>query len=70
MTEVYKTNVETRQQAGWIIKLLQYSFSEARINFDLQDCDRILRVEGIKPADAVEVISNMARFGFKCEILK
>ena len=69
MIEVYKTNVETRQQANKIIGLLKNNFSAATINFDLQDCDKILRVEGIRSTDTTEVISNLIRLGFTCEIL-
>jgi len=69
MIEVYKTNVQTRQQANRIITILQHSFSKARINFDLQDCDKVLRVEGIQSIDAVKVIMDLASLGFYCEIL-
>lgn len=69
MIEVYKTNVQTRRQANQIMGLLQNRFSKASINFDLQDCDKVLRVEGIKPTDTTKVINNLIRLGFKCEIL-
>jgi len=69
MIEVYKTNVQTRRQANKIMGLLQNSFSKASINFDLQDCDKVLRVEGIKSTDTIKVISDLIRLGFKCEIL-
>jgi tRNA G26 N,N-dimethylase Trm1 len=69
MIEIYKTNVKTRRQASQIIGLLQNSFSKISINFDLQDCDKVLRVEGIKPADTTKVISDLIRLGFTCEIL-
>ena len=69
MIEIYKTNVKTRRQASQIIGLLQNSFSKISINFDLQDWDKVLRVEGIKPADTTKVISDLIRLGFTCEIL-
>lgn len=69
MIEVYKTNVQTRQQANKIMGLLQHNFSKARINFDLQDCDKVLRLEGIKSGDKIKVINDLICLGFKCEIL-
>ena len=46
MVEVFKTNVEEIVQAKKIIELLLEHFPGNRINFDLHDCDKILRVEG------------------------
>lgn len=45
MVEVFKTNVITKQQAEKIIKTLQILLPLAKINFDLEDCDNILRIE-------------------------
>ena len=69
MIEVYKTYVRTRKQASKIIELLKNTFSGASINFDLQDCDKILRVEGIEQMETVHVINDLLQLGFKCEIL-
>lgn len=44
--EVFKTNVQQQRQAAWLLGLLNRQFPLCRINFDLDDCDRILRVEG------------------------
>lgn len=46
MVEVFKTNVEDAEQADIILRKLNIHFPAYRINFDLADCDRILRVEG------------------------
>jgi len=69
MIEVYKTNVRTKVQSRKIIKLLKSTFSETTINFDLKDCDKILRIKGIKHRDTKKVIPNLIRLGFKCELL-
>ncbi len=37
MLEVYKTNVRTKAQSEKVLKSLQERFSNAMINFDLQD---------------------------------
>ena len=68
MVEVFKTNVEDKIQAEIMVEILYRELPECRINFDLDDCDRILRVEGeILP---VEIIREMvSRKGILCEVL-
>ena len=44
--EVFRTNVGERSQAQKLIDLLLKHFPGSRINFDLDDCDKVLRVEG------------------------
>jgi len=69
MTEIFKTNVQNKTQAKHILSSLNSLFAEARINFDLQDCDKILRVQGINEASIPAVISGLNTLGFHCEIL-
>jgi hypothetical protein len=62
MIEVFKTNVEEAKDAGTIVQLLLQQFPGSRINFDLQDCDKILRVEGKDfSADKVMVLGLLLR---------
>jgi hypothetical protein len=67
--EVYKTNVDEPTQAGEIVQMLRIKFPGTRINFDLQDCDRILRVEG-QNFDPEEVSRLLNREGFSCSCLE
>ncbi|MDF1548440.1 MAG: hypothetical protein P1P88_11505 [Bacteroidales bacterium] len=46
MIEVFKTNISNNAVAEIIVQHLQNILPEAKINFDLEDCDNILRVEG------------------------
>lgn len=69
MIEIFKTDVQTKTQAKLILEVLKKGFSEARINFDLADCDRILRVDGIDEAGSRVLINDLRRLGFNCEIL-
>jgi len=46
MVEVFKTNVQEESAAREIVQLLLERFPMYAINFDLEDCDRVLRVEG------------------------
>jgi hypothetical protein len=43
--EVFKTNVSQSGEAAVIIDLLRRHFPYYRVNFDLEDCDLIMRVE-------------------------
>ena len=71
LVEVFKTNVEKDEQARRLIKKLLVHFPYCKINFDLEDCDKILRVAGIQgikicPDKIIELI-NIS--GYQCEIL-
>lgn len=69
MIEVFKTNVETASDANNIVQMLLQHFPGNRINFDLQDCDKILRVEGNNfSTDKIMLLLN--KNGFCCEILE
>lgn len=68
MVEVFKTDVYEEEKSIIIVqKLLQY-FPENKINFDLEDCDKILRIEGenILPGRIMELLNEE---GHECEIL-
>ncbi len=68
IVEVFKTNVLKEDEAKDLIAKLSSHFPQCRINFDLQDCDKILRVEGkqILPEKIVEVINGN---GYQCNVL-
>lgn len=68
MVEVFKTNVQKKEQSKMLLGILSEAFPSFKINFDLSDCDKVLRVEG----DNMEVSRIMILVkenGFKCEIL-
>ena len=68
MIEVFKTNVETASDATNLVEMLLQQFPASRINFDLQDCDKILRVEG-KDFSTEQVMLVLKENGFNCSIL-
>ena len=47
MIEVFKTSVMSRDEAERIMEILEKKLPGAKINFDLDDCDNILRVESL-----------------------
>jgi len=68
MVEVFKTNVQqpetARQLAGYILEI----FPVKRVNFDLHDCDNILRVEG-DGFSPWQIIAVMNASGYQAEVL-
>jgi hypothetical protein len=42
--EVFKTNVADPERAKWLVDQIERNFANCKVNFDLDDCDRILRV--------------------------
>ena len=68
MVEIFKTNIHDVLQAKKIITLLHRHFPEYLFNFDLHDCDKILRVKGESiPVD--EIVSLVSANGFYCRVL-
>lgn len=70
MVEVFKTNITDSAQAKQLTHLLQRLFAGYKVNFDLEDCDKILRVEThIGLVQAELVIQLLWDYGFEAAIL-
>jgi hypothetical protein len=69
MVEVFKTSVVERAQAEAILSALVNSFPTIRPNFDLDDCDHVLRVEGIG-FTAAQIIKLLRCNGYHCEVME
>ena len=70
MVEVFKTNVHNRSQAEWLLVQIHKAFPYYRANFDLEDCDRILRVESPTGFVRVSVLLRQLRqLGVHAEVL-
>ena len=69
MIEVFKTNVSGVTQARKLIKLLLRHLPGSRVNIDLHDCDKILRVEAAYFAPAA-VMTLVQEHGFVCSVLE
>ena len=42
--EIFRTNVQREKDAAAVIEYLLRYFPHCQINFDLEDCDKILRI--------------------------
>ena len=69
MIEVFKTDVHEAEMAEKLLTMLQLHFPESRINFDLEDCDKILRIAGGN-FTAVKVAALVNAHGFECLMLE
>jgi hypothetical protein len=68
MVEAFKTNIQKKTQSKMLLSILSKAFPSFKINFDLLDCDKVLRVEGDK-IEALTITTIVEENGFRCEIL-
>ena len=69
MIEVFKTDVRAASQARKLVAMLVRHFPGSKINFDLQDCDKVLRVEGYN-FKTEKIIVLVREKGFECKVLE
>ena len=68
MVEIFKTNVDDHSKAQQVITLLNRHFPAFLINFDLHDCDKILRIKG-DSIPVCEIENLVSAHGFYCAVL-
>ena len=70
MVEILKTNVQTPCDAQILLKSIHDLFKNYQCNFDLEDCDRILRIETKdNKIEADLLIKILNKHGYVGEIL-
>ena len=70
MVEVFKTDVKSPEQANRVLGAIQHTFAGYSANFDLEDCDRILRVKSSGGfVQASSLIQCLWKLGFRAEVL-
>jgi len=69
MVEVFKTNVFQEHEAQMLRAQLIGYFPGYRVSFDLEDCDKVLRVEGpfVDSCLIIELVSSNA---YHCAVLE
>ena len=69
MVSVYKTDIPGAGEAARLLSTLQQHFPGRRINIDLHDCDRVLRIEGdgIRNGEVEMLVKDC---GFSCSELE
>jgi hypothetical protein len=68
IVEVFKTSIENQYDSSLVSNVLYVMYPEAKINFDLEDCDKILRIE--HSFVSIEEVTKMVKaLGHQCEVL-
>ncbi len=68
--EIFKTDVSHADDASMIVKLLLQKLPQYKVNFDLEDCDLILRVESLhQQVDHQRIIHLLNTQGYSCILL-
>ncbi|MGO3707196.1 MAG: hypothetical protein ACTJGD_04175 [Mesonia hippocampi] len=62
---IFKTDIVQEKEAQEIVEQLKNKLPTYEINFDLEDCDNILRVYG-KNDKTNFVVRFMSNMGFQC----
>ena len=68
MIEVFKTNINCAEQARQLVEQIQGHFTGYKANFDLEDCDRVLRIVSSNMV-TVQFIEQLKDWGCYAEIL-
>lgn len=66
MVEIFKTNVIEQHEADRLVEKLVQAIPQARVNFDLWDCDKVLRIEHAHIPIPL-VCELVAAEGYACE---
>ncbi len=70
MVEVFKTNISKRRTAKQLMTALSSVLPSCKMTFDLEDCDRVFRIESVTNAIDIELVKTFFKQnGFVCEVL-
>lgn len=69
MIYVFKTSVKTKIQAKRIQPHIEKILPKAKWNFDLEDCDKILRIDSEEEI-SLPIINLLKNHNFECEELQ
>ena len=67
--EVFQTNIDSEGKAQSILAEINNLFPELVVNFDLEDCDRILRLVTPSYEYVHKVAAVLVGCGYQCEVL-
>lgn len=70
VVEVFKTNVTEKEVADKIVSDLTLTLPQSKINFDLTDCDKILRIESVASIHIESISDQLNQWGYQCEVLE
>lgn len=68
MIEVFKTSVRYKKESKTLVRHLKQLLPDGWVTFDLDDCDKILRIESSSFSPEV-IVRLLQKHGHRCEIL-
>lgn len=68
--EVFRTSVGSAAEAQRVADLLLARFPGSKVNFDLNDCDKVLRVESGNCLPTEEILETVTQAGYFIQILE
>ncbi|QEE51008.1 hypothetical protein FUA48_15915 [Flavobacterium alkalisoli] len=66
--EIFKTNIETEEQAQYLAKVLQHVISDGMIRFELENASHIFSIETNREIEGV-ALSVFIKQGISCQKL-
>lgn len=69
MITIFKTTVKTKKAIKILQPELDRIIANSKWNFDIDDCDKILRIESVEDI-TLSVIGILNKYDFFCEELK
>lgn len=70
MIEVFRTNITTANEAVQVLAVFADRYPQYQINFDLDDCDKVMRVQSQRTAiNANAVCQLIDQLGHYAEVL-
>ena len=68
MVEVFKTNIDDAEKATVVQHALKQHLNYSKVTFDLQDCDRVLRIEAEDICNPC-IINLLEKLHCECAVL-
>ena len=69
--EVFRTNVKSPDHARRLVAVIHDFFPEWQANFDLDDCDHILRITSLQEEiNSSNIVELLAYNGYSAEVLE
>jgi hypothetical protein len=66
--EVFRTNITSPYEAGRLAAAIHLAYPCRQVNFDLEDCDHVLRIAGERvPALDIVILAN--RLGYTVQVM-
>jgi hypothetical protein len=70
MLGIFRTNINTNHDKNNVIKVITSQIQVNACTLDLEDCDKVLRIDSSSPFPLQTIIKMVTNLGFDCEVLQ